>query len=265
MKYIKILSLPTLKFAHVFGVEKYVNTLYARENFIEISFVAEGIFKKNCDGREYIARKGDFSCNTYDSLLKVRADGFHEHHTVGFEVEFERSDTFKEGFLTIPKIIPNSENTAKAIRLIDKIIELSENHDTPSALLSGLFLELLGEIDIIAKKPTKNLAFTNQFYTDKAKKFIFANLKKPITQKQIAEHLGVTPQYLCSVFKASAGESIIKYINKLKLKQIQILIDRENVKLHQAATIMGYSDPNYVSRLFKIYYGKNVTDLKRDE
>ncbi len=265
MQYIKILSLPTLKFAHVFGVEKYTNTLYTRDNFIEISFVNEGVLKKQFDGREYVARKGDLSCNTYDSLHKVRADSFHEHHTVGFEVEFERSNCFNEGFLSIPKCIPNSESTAKARRIIDKIIELSESHDTPSVLLSGLILELLGEIDLIAKKPQKHLAFTNQFYTDKAKKYIFANIKKPITQKQIAEFLGVTPQYLCTVFKATAGESIIKYVNKLKLKQIQILIERENVKLHQAATMMGFSDPNYVSRLFKIYYGKNVTDLKRDE
>ena len=169
-----------------------------------------------------------------------------------------------DGFLTIPKNISYSEYTINARRLIDKIIELSKNHDTPPVLLSGLILELLGEIDLVAKKPQKGTTYSNRFYTDKAKEYISVNLKKPITQKSIAEYLGVTPQYLCSVFKSATGEPIIKYINKLKLQQIQILIERENVKLHQAAEIMGYTDPNYVSRLYKKYYGRNVTFAKRN-
>ena len=126
--------------------------------------------------------------------------------------------------------------------------------------LSGLILNLLGQIDTLARKPNLKDNYSYKYYADKAKSFISENIRRSITQKEIANHLNVTPQYLCNLFKSATGESIIKYVNKLKLKQIRILIDRENVKLNKATALYGYSDPNYVSRLYKKYFGKNITD-----
>jgi YesN/AraC family two-component response regulator len=37
-------------------------------------------------------------------------------------------------------------------------------------------------------------------------------------------------------------------------------MEKEPVHLYEAAALFGYSDPNYVSRLFKKYYGYNITD-----
>ena len=34
----------------------------------------------------------------------------------------------------------------------------------------------------------------------------------------------------------------------------------EHMNLNRAAALYGYTDPNYVSRIYKKYYGKNITD-----
>ena len=82
------------------------------------------------------------------------------------------------------------------------------------------------------------------------------------TQREIAEHLGITSEYLCAVFKKANEVSLIMFINQTKLSKIRSVMKRENRKLYEAAEPYGYSDPNYMSRLFKKYYGKNVTDIK---
>ena len=87
-----------------------------------------------------------------------------------------------------------------------------------------------------------------------------SNLRSPITQKSVAQYLSITPEYLCSVFKKVEGISFQKYVNYEKLEAIKNLIEKEQVYLYEAAAMFGYSDPNYVSRLFKKYYGYNITD-----
>jgi YesN/AraC family two-component response regulator len=41
-------------------------------------------------------------------------------------------------------------------------------------------------------------------------------------------------------------------------------MERENLRLYEAATRYGYTDANYVSRLYKRYFGKNITDFKKE-
>ena len=53
----------------------------------------------------------------------------------------------------------------------------------------------------------------------------------------------------------------MSFINRTKLRKIKTLIDRENMKLYQAAEAFGYSDANYVSRLYKKLFGKNITKM----
>ncbi|MBQ8322453.1 MAG: helix-turn-helix domain-containing protein [Clostridia bacterium] len=74
--------------------------------------------------------------------------------------------------------------------------------------------------------------------------------------------MGITSEYLCAVFKKANEVSLIMFINQTKLSKIRSVMKRENRKLYEAAEPYGYSDPNYMSRLFKKYYGKNVTDIK---
>ena len=50
------------------------------------------------------------------------------------------------------------------------------------------------------------------------------------------------------------------YINRMKLDKIRLLMKNEHMNLNRAAALYGYTDPNYVSRIYKKYYGKNITD-----
>ena len=53
---------------------------------------------------------------------------------------------------------------------------------------------------------------------------------------------------------------LMTYINRMKLDKIRQLMANERMHLKNAAAIYGYGDPNYVSRIYEKYYGKNITD-----
>ena len=260
MQYVRLLSLPKLKFAHVFGADKYDNVLKKNpEGFIEVSYIKEGEMRKFHNGEWFCRREGDIFCNTFVHETRVSTDAWHEHHTVGFSVLMEYSPTEKAGFLPLPEHLPYSVESQRAIQLIDEIIAKEQNHGVSPLVLNGLFLQLLGEISALAQTQTSEQTAPSLYYVHKAKAFIKERLTKPITQKEIAAHLHITPQYLCQLFKSATGETVISYINRTKLNRIRILIERENVKLYQAAELYGYADPNYVSRLYKKYYGHTIT------
>ena len=58
----------------------------------------------------------------------------------------------------------------------------------------------------------------------------------------------------------------MQFVNRVKLSSIRMLMAKENLKLYEAAQRYGYSDANYVSKLFKKYYGINITQsLTKEE
>ena len=145
-------------------------------------------------------------------------------------------------------------------RLIDEIIRIYSHFPDRKYRLGGLVLELLDEID---RRTNPNHSEKNRkesFYEYKAIKYIYDNVDKPITQRDIARHLGITPEYFSAVFKNAKGISPKQFVNRVKLSSIRMLMARENLKLYEAAARYGFTDANYVSKLFKKYYGINITE-----
>ena len=57
----------------------------------------------------------------------------------------------------------------------------------------------------------------------------------------------------------------MSYINHIKLEGVRSIMEKEHIPLNQAAEIYGFSDPNYVSRLYKKYFHANITDVIKRE
>ena len=121
-------------------------------------------------------------------------------------------------------------------------------------------MELLCAIDACNREQNKPLVPAETVYASRAKEAVFSRMHLPVSQRQIAAQLGITPEYLCTVFKKAEGVSFIKYCNTAKLRALRVLMEKEGVPLYRAAAMYGYSDANYVSKLFKKYFGYNITN-----
>ncbi len=245
MRYIRINTLPKTLFAHFFGAEKYEKILPVRKNRIEISYISEGQMTTNKISKEKYA----VSFNLFDKETYISSFSFHEHRTVCFSLEYDVFDTKKDGAIRVPEYLLLSEY-GRCHELIDKIIQIHTISPENELLLSALFLELIFEYSKQSENPRE---LKSSIYADRAKEYVFSHLHEPITQKEVADALHITPEYLCAVFKKANGISFIKFVNLTKLSKIDDLIKRENLKLYEAAEIYGYNDPNYVSRIRKKY------------
>lgn len=259
MRYVKLKSLPQIHFAHTFGSAKYVNELPVRTGRIEVCYIAEGVNHVRQGGVDYTEKKYDTSCNLFDEVTYVKTEAFHEHHSISFLLEYEQLEEDCEGALLLPRHMKFAERR-RLHEMIDEIISVHALHPAQTVRLGGLFLQLLAEIDETARRRIEGENGGASVYVKKAKAFVYENLNEPITQKQVAEYVGITPEYLCYAFKKAGEEPLITFINKVKLAKMKTVMSRENLKLYQAAELFGYTDPNYVSRLYKKYFGQNITD-----
>ncbi len=259
MRPITILSLPIIAFAHVYESEYYENDLDPRENLLEITYIAEGELQIQRGSRIDCAKKGDIVIFLRDKHSRVIATEKHCHHTVGAVVRWKYEDQ-EQNALLLPLVIPIENETTSIYHMIDGFVQKQTSYKTNRVKGAAKFLELLCEIDRCYRKKMQPQLPSEILYAEKAKQYLQKNIKSEITQKAVAEYLGISSGYLCNVFKKTEGITFMRYVNQEKLERIKSLMEIEKVRLYQAAAMYGYSDPNYVSRLFKRYYGYNITD-----
>ncbi len=258
METIRLTGLPQLRFAHVFGSESYHALLPVYPECIEITCISQGEILCEQEGRRFRVHAGDILCNLYDTPLHIRADSYHEHRTVCFNVPF-RTEPDGAPHALLPLLTTEPSAAQRCRKLIDEII-LCHTTDPGSDLkCAGLFLQLLAEISEAHQRRDSTAPDGSYRHVRRAKEYIFAHLHEPIRQKEIARHLGITPEHLCAVFRRCEGITLMTYINRIKLERIHTLIHREKLPLYRAAELFGYSDPNYVSRLYKNLFGTSIT------
>lgn len=261
MDYFNIRSLPEVHFAHSYDADSYSNLMRKQDRTMEISYIKEGELHVTRDGEEMVAHTGDILCTLYRSETKIDTSRYHCHHTVCASADFIYYDAPTEESLFLSTVI-SSPNHGKFEEFIDQLIYAKKIWPERRLKCSGLFLQLLDELSEECRRNMNggNGGFS---YIGKAKKYIYNNINRPVTQKEVAASLGITPEYLCAIFKKYTGESMIRFINNRKLENICTLMKNENVPLYRAAEMYGFTDPNYVSRLYRRYHGVSITDDAR--
>ena len=100
---------------------------------------------------------------------------------------------------------------------------------------------------------------TNEVCDDKMQEirnYLNENFRNNITLDELCFLFATNKTSLCNNFRALTGETIISYINKLKIKESKKLLRSGNYNLTQIASIVGFSSIHYFSRTFKQYENK---------
>lgn len=81
--------------------------------------------------------------------------------------------------------------------------------------------------------------------------YIKENYRLNITLDELCFLSGTNKTTLCTTFKNTYGDTIITYINKLRIKEAKKLLREGNFNLTQIADMTGFSSVHYFSRLFR--------------
>lgn len=85
----------------------------------------------------------------------------------------------------------------------------------------------------------------------RVKKYVLGNYFKDLSLSGIAEEMGVNPNYLSRSFSKEYGDSLISYINMVRLQAAAGLLKKTNLKNYEIAERVGYRNVEYFARIFK--------------
>ncbi len=96
----------------------------------------------------------------------------------------------------------------------------------------------------------------------KAKKYIDENYEKDLTLDEVAREIAISPYYLSKLFKDETEVNFIEYVTTLRMEKAKKLLEESDESIKEICVSVGYSDPNYFSRLFKKTVGKTPTEYR---
>lgn len=196
----------------------------------------------------------------------------------------------------------NSDKADGAIVLINQIIDTIRQCEATSInLIKNFFLQMVLALSKIAKErnmligePAEQFSWNTiaksttlqeiqtyliqevkQFFKVQAdqdhKSNVVCNIFKYVQQnyhnknlsiKDISEQLFLTPNYLCLLFKKETGKTINQYITEIRIEKAKELLKDRRIKLYEVAELLGYSDPNYFSKIFKKMTNLNPSEFR---
>lgn len=84
-----------------------------------------------------------------------------------------------------------------------------------------------------------------------------------ISQKEIAENLGISAEYFSFLFSRDVRENFSKFLRKYRIEKARQMIDKGEGSCEQIAYSVGFSDIKYFYKCFKDETGMNVSEYKR--
>lgn len=91
---------------------------------------------------------------------------------------------------------------------------------------------------------------------------IMNNYQTPLTIEAVANDLYISPSYLMFLFKKETGKTFNTYLTEYRVQKAIELIKTDTYKIYEICKMVGYSDSNYFSQIFKKITGKTPKNYK---
>ncbi|MFS0725477.1 response regulator transcription factor [Paenibacillus sp. 1P07SE] len=147
-------------------------------------------------------------------------------------------------------------------------IDRMEQADTDTELLL-LIREMTEEMVGVLETSTPDAPLREEI--KRAAAYLEERYGERIAISDIAHHVGLSEPYLCQLFKAETGSSIITRLNEIRMAKAYEMLASGQYLIKQVAISVGIPDPFYFNRLFRKRFGmapklvKNKADKKMDD
>ena len=147
-------------------------------------------------------------------------------------------------------------------RLLNTYISLNTRGQgyADRAACAAAWLELVCTVDSLFRQSLSHRLFSGaEYYIRKVDALIEAQYAGTLRVSDMAQELGITPNYLCAVYKKGTGRTIIEAVNSRRMRVARELL-QGGCTPQQAAQQVGISSVGYLRRLYKRYYGASITE-----
>lgn len=113
------------------------------------------------------------------------------------------------------------------------------------------FQYLISITEFIFELKNTNLEKQNTDVVKKVKSYIKENLSGDTSLDNLADYVGLSPEYLLRLFKKREKLTILQYINDLKIIKAKKLIEENSMQIKDIASELGFNSAGYFGRFFK--------------
>ena len=100
-------------------------------------------------------------------------------------------------------------------------------------------------------------------YIRKANAYIMDNYNRKITIDEIAKYVDISKSYLEHQYKKQMGQTILSFINVLRVQKAGKLLVNSNASINDIAVAVGYKDKNQLNYEFKKIIGITPREYRK--
>ncbi|MGG7057967.1 response regulator transcription factor [Clostridium tertium] len=148
-------------------------------------------------------------------------------------------------------------NISKKKIVLFKKIDIARNFDE----IMNILIDTFNYINSLSQNrlDSKN----NSYIIKLVKDYVDKNYKDEISVGTISKDLNINYNYLSYCFKNETNENLSSYINKVRVEKAKIYLEDFKVAISDISEMVGFSEHNYFSKIFKKYTSFTPTEYRR--
>ena len=241
-----------------------------KHDFFELCFVIQGEITLTMEGESITLSEGELvfiepnTEHSYFSETGNRSSAF----VICFEctssaarsISGRRFRLNRDQQFYIKKIINESKATFRTNE--NDLLELLPTPNFGGQQSIHILIEYL-LIDLIRQSSAEQnpgIVFLNgeNFYPDLVgliKGYLERNIGKKISLDDVSKKFNYSRSFICKIFKAETGESLITYFNRIEIDKAKKLLSEGDRHASEISELLGFSEPKYFGAIFKNQVG----------
>ena len=150
------------------------------------------------------------------------------------------------------------QDESKTSELFRLFVEVEKWAGSPDSLSMDLAFNRLEHVLLQCARMTRSNQTQSPLLDDRvmaACSLISENLDKPLTVKDIASHVCLSPSRLSHLFRKYVGTGIVQWRDGQRVQYAMQILRVTNVPIKSLSQMVGYEDPLYFSRVFRRHTG----------
>lgn len=215
---------------------------------LEFHFIVRGYTSIQCGGQIFECREQDCLIINSNELHK----GIDTENSTSFKFKLHPS-FFDHKHYVFQNLIHDDTVTSIMLRIMD----IYQNTDDASVyILKGYIFHLIGYL--CTNFATKVLlAAVGQHNAEKLERmnqvasYLHTHYRSPISAEMLAKMSHYTYSYFSHSFKDVFGVSATNYLANIRIEKAKTLLTTTDMNITEIAESSGFSDSNYLARVFK--------------
>ncbi|WP_256759756.1 response regulator [Cohnella sp. WQ 127256] len=148
------------------------------------------------------------------------------------------------------------------------LTKLLSSHGFTGERLSSLNLETAPVHELVNRSLqliTEAQGVSYRKEIEAVKTYIVVHYADDVALKDIAESVYMNMNYLCTLFKAEVGETIIQYLTRYRMERAREQLLGTSLRIFEIAEKVGYSNTNYFSSAYKKFYGLSPNEFRESK